>query len=87
MSEEEVFERFKRAVRFKRYGFISFILSTIPAVFLEGALRFALFILIFGMGIYFDMQFKCPACEKRFDSRIRNDDLKYCNSCSSRLQR
>lgn len=86
MGEEEIFERFKKAIRFKRCGFICIGLSTVPAIFLEGIFRIILFVLIFGMGVYFDMQFKCPVCGKRFDTRIKNDDLKYCNSCSSRLQ-
>ena len=86
MSEEEVFEGFKRSVRFKKYGFICILLSAVPAVFLEGVLRMILFVLIFGIGVYFDMQFKCPVCGKRFDTRLPNEDLKYCHNCSSRLQ-
>jgi uncharacterized membrane protein len=86
MDDERIREQFKKSIKYKRMGFLTILLATIPLMIFEGPMKYILVIIIFGVGVYFERQYKCPACGYVFDTRVKSDELKYCPKCSKRLQ-
>lgn len=86
MDNEKIREQFKRGIKCKRIGFLIILLTIIPMVLLEGLTKYILTSIIFGIGVYFERQYKCPACGYVFDPRLKSNELIYCSNCSKKLQ-
>ncbi|KPU43608.1 hypothetical protein OXPF_30490 [Oxobacter pfennigii] len=86
MKDEKVILQFKKARMYKNIGFIIMLLSIIPSVIWRTIFGFVLTAIIIGIGIYFERLYKCPVCGFIFDTRVKSDEIRYCSSCSAKLQ-
>ncbi|MBF8984512.1 zinc ribbon domain-containing protein [Lutibacter sp. B2] len=86
MDNEKIRKQFKRGKKCNEIGFLIILLATIPGVLLEGLMKYILVIIIFGIGVYFERQYKCPSCGYVFDPRAKSNELIYCPKCSIKLQ-
>lgn len=86
MDDEKVREQFKRGIKYKVIGFLIIMLGGIPMVIFEGTIKYILAIIIFGIGVCFERQYKCPSCGYVFDPRLKSSELIYCPKCSKKLQ-
>jgi uncharacterized membrane protein len=85
MSKEEVFYEFEKSRKYRNIGFFIILLSIIPAAFLNGVFRYIFTLIVFGIGVYFERQYKCPFCGYVFDPRIKYEEIKYCLNCNNQL--
>jgi len=67
-------------------GFLIILLSTIPMIAMDSVIKYILAAIIFGIGVYFERQYKCPSCHYVFDTRLISNKLIYCPKCGKRLQ-
>lgn len=87
LSEEEILIKFEKAIKYKRLGFLMFIIAITFIAFIEHTfLRYFLGILFIFIGIFLERQYKCPICKKVFDPRIKSKDITYCSNCGSSIQ-
>ncbi|MBF8984639.1 hypothetical protein IZY60_13920 [Lutibacter sp. B2] len=86
MDNNEVYEKFKKAQRYRTWSTCLFISSPVVGFLFQNIVGYLLIGIIFMIAIYFDMQYKCPICNKKFDTRVNPSGLKYCSHCSARLQ-
>jgi len=86
MDDEKVREQFKKRLKYKPIGFLIILLSTIPMIAMDSVIKYILAAIIFGIGVYFERQYKCPSCDYVFDTRLISNKLIYCPKCGKRLQ-
>ncbi|HEY5583233.1 MAG TPA: hypothetical protein VIK78_01935 [Ruminiclostridium sp.] len=86
MDNEKVREQFKRAIKYKGIGFIIILIAIIPMMMVAGTMKYIAAIIILGIGVYFERQYKCPSCGNVFDPRIKSGELIYCHKCNEKLQ-
>ena len=83
----DIEKQFKKAILFKRVGFLIFLVAAIPSAFIENRiLAYFLGIVFVIVAIIFERNYKCPNCGYVFDPRVRSSQLKYCNNCNVKLQ-
>lgn len=70
MGDEKMHGQFKRILKYKTLGIIFFLLAPIPLIMFNGLIKYILAAIIFGIGIYFERQYKCPFCGYKFDTQI-----------------
>lgn len=86
MDDEKVREQFKKRLKYKPLGIIIILLAAIPLIAFDDLIKYTLAVIIFGIGVYFERQYKCPSCGYVFDTRLKSEELIYCPKCSKRLQ-
>lgn len=86
MDNEKIREQFKRGMKYKKIGFSIILIAIIPMALLESLIKYILAISIFCIGVYFEMQYKCPSCGYVFDPRTKSNELIYCPNCGIKLQ-
>lgn len=86
MDDEKVLEQFKRSLKYKTIGFLIILLSIIPIIIFDGLSKYVLVIIIFGIGVYFERQYKCPYCGYVFDPKLKSCELIHCLKCGRKLQ-
>lgn len=73
---------FEKSIKFRKWGII-FMFLTPTYVCLRQDMIGGIIILF--VSFYFDSQYKCPFCNKAFDTRIEPDELEYCPRCGEKL--
>ncbi|WP_461204915.1 hypothetical protein [Clostridium sp. DL1XJH146] len=86
MDTEKKQREFQKRVVYKKIGFSTWFFAIIPMIFIEGAFKYAITIIICAIAIYFERQYKCPYCNKVFDPRLKSSELTYCPKCNEKLQ-
>ena len=86
MNNEEIRKQFKKGVKYSKIGFLILLLSIIPMALLDGLVKYILAIIILGISLYLQRQYKCPCCGYVFDPRLKSNELLYCPNCSEKLQ-
>ncbi|WMJ82292.1 hypothetical protein RBU49_08600 [Clostridium sp. MB40-C1] len=86
MDNEKIKEQFEKGIKYKGIGFLLILLSPGPMALLKGSVKYILASIIFGIGVYFERQYKCPVCGHVFDPRVKSKELTYCSNCGKKLQ-
>ncbi len=77
----EIEKKFRKAIFYKRIGFVCIIIAIIPATMKEIILA----LIPLGLGIFFLTRYRCPYCKYIIDVRVSPYDLEYCPKCGKKL--
>ncbi len=84
----DTYTKFKIAQKYRIWAFLVF-LSCPVFLAISFKIKFIGYILCaiaFAIAVVLDMQYKCPVCNERFDTRVAPSKLKHCPKCATRLQ-
>lgn len=85
-------EAFKKAKKFKTYGFAVMIVGFIIAFIVSGLLDLSssattmVLIIVAAIALIVMRGFSCPSCGHVFDSRLKSYELIHCPKCGVQLQ-